>query len=749
MSEKYSFKNFSDELKNKNNRLLPPIDTENSGDGDEEILKISWVFEVLRRRLPIVVGTFIVLTASIGSSIVLKSKQVIPVYKGSFQLLVEPVTAEDVLNRLYSQARTDIATGVGDLANGARITGGSTMDYFSQIMVLRSPKIMSQVVEGLKDDYPDINHVYLLQYLSVERITISIKGLPEPKGTKILEVVYTDQSPEKIQTVLDVIANTYVNYSRERRQLSLNQGIDFIQKKLPNLENSVENIQTSLQTLRQEYNMLDPDFSSQELNRQIRMTSLERLKIEAELTEKEKLYGLLQNLFVAKNYNAILSRDTKTYNRLLLESQQIETEIALNSAKLVENSLPMQALREKQRKIDELLAEEAEKVLEGLRIEVESLNRGYQKFLEAENNFKNQLAIFPAFLKEYEKLQQELKIAQDILNEFKIKQETLLIDAAQKENPWEIITPPHVHTNVKGQPVSIANSQTKRQLALAIILNMLLSLGIGFLIEMLHRVFHKPEEIKAATKLPLLGTIPWAKKLRKPYNLFHKPNPVEAAVSLTPKSFSLPGHDPNSNSLSDSKLWEAFRSLYTNICLLSSEAPIQSLVIGSAMPGDGKSTVAINLAQTAATIGRRVLLVDADLRQPKINTKLSLPNLRGLTEAVTTDISLNDAIQRSPNEDNLFVLTAGQLPEDPVKLLSSKKMRYLMEQFQAFFDLVIYDTPPLMGVADSSLIAANTDGMMLVVQIEKTDRSMLMKTLEGLKISGNSALGIVANGVKG
>jgi capsular exopolysaccharide synthesis family protein len=745
MNEKYDFQNFSQELKNQKTRLLSSIDSDTSGDVDEELLKISWIFEVLRRRFPIIVGAFLFLTIAIGSSIVWKSKQVVPVYKGSFQLLVEPLTAEDVLNRLYSQARTQKETGVADLANGARITRDSSMDYLSLILVLRSPNIMSQVVESLKDDYPEVNHVYLLKYLSVDRITIAIKGLPEPKGTKILEVVYTDENPEKIQKVLDVIADIYVNYSREQRQASLNQGIDFIQKKLPAMEKRVEEIQTKLQMLRQEYKTIDPNFSSQELSRKIRETSLERLRSEAELREKQELYSLLQNLFVTQNYNAILSKDTKTYNGLLLESQKIETEIALNSARLLENSLPMQALREKQKNIDRLLAKEAEKVLEGLKIEVQSLNLSYQTLLDTENSLKNQLVTFPQFLKEYEKLQQQLKIAYDLSNEFEIKQETLLIDAAQKENPWEIITPPHVHTNEKGKPISIQNSQTKRQLALAIILNMLLSLGIGFLIEMLHTVFHKPEEIKTATKLPLLGAIPWTKKLKKVSQTLA---PVEAFVGLAPRSFSLPNYNSNSDSLSDSKVWEAFRSLYTNICLLSSNTPIQSLVIGSAMPGDGKSTVAVNLAQTAATIGRRVLLVDADLRNPKIHTKLGLQNLRGLTEAINTDISLNDAIQRSPNENNLFILTSGQLPEDPVKLLSSKKMRYLMEQFQAFFDLVIYDTPPLMGIADSSLIAANTDGMMLVVQIEKTDRSILMKTLEGLKISGNSALGIVANGVK-
>jgi capsular exopolysaccharide synthesis family protein len=172
-------------------------------------------------------------------------------------------------------------------------------------------------------------------------------------------------------------------------------------------------------------------------------------------------------------------------------------------------------------------------------------------------------------------------------------------------------------------------------------------------------------------------------------------------------------------------------------------------VIGSAVAGDGKSSVAIHLAQTAASIGQRVLLVDADLRRPQLHVRLGLPNQQGLTDVIATDLSLNDAIVRSPFEENLFVMTAGQPTSDSIKLLSSAKMQYLMEQFQAFFDLVIYDTPPLLGLADGSILAANTDGIVLVVGLEKTDRALLTKSLDGLKISGASVLGVVANGIKG
>jgi capsular exopolysaccharide synthesis family protein len=140
--------------------------------------------------------------------------------------------------------------------------------------------------------------------------------------------------------------------------------------------------------------------------------------------------------------------------------------------------------------------------------------------------------------------------------------------------------------------------------------------------------------------------------------------------------------------------------------------------------------------------------VDADLRFPQIHSRLGLPNLQGLSETIATDLDLSKAIQQSPLYSNLFVLTAGRILSDPIKLLSSDKMQYLMEQFQARFDLVIYDTPPLLDLGDGNLLAANADGTLLVVSLEKTDRSQLMKSLEGLKIAGAPILGIVANGLR-
>jgi polysaccharide biosynthesis transport protein len=193
---------------------------------------------------------------------------------------------------------------------------------------------------------------------------------------------------------------------------------------------------------------------------------------------------------------------------------------------------------------------------------------------------------------------------------------------------------------------------------------------------------------------------------------------------------------------------EAFRSLNANLRLLSGSNSIRSLVISSPAPGDGKSTVALNLAQAAAAMGQRVLLVDADLRWPQIEAKLGLSGSTGLTDLLASDLTPDSVIKSSQAEANLFVITAGSHTTDPLRLLSSKKMLSLMSQWRMAYDLVIYDTPPLLGLADSSLLAGYTDGMLLIVGISHTDQSEFKQALQGLQMAGTPILGVVANQVK-
>lgn len=715
-------------------------------EGSGQTLDLAWLFSVVRRRAAVMAASAIALSALAGSVIIWQAKKTPPSYQGSFRVLVEPVTAEGRLAKLSLLAQTGTSTGASEISK-LGVDSSDLADYQTQIEVLKSPKLLTPVAKQLQARYPELTYESLKNQIEIARVTYEKDG--KQQGTKILGVTYKDINPEKIRYVLDRLASTYLNYSLQERLSSLHQGIHFIDDQLPALQQRVDQLQGQLQTLRQQYTLNEPDSTGKSLTEQAQYLKSQRIEIEAELAQTRAFYATRQQQLAEGNLTSVLTSDPNkadTYENLIGQLQKIESDIALQSSQFRESSPTIQNLRDKQANLRAIVAQEARKSLTNIAGRIRELEARERSLKASEEAINQQIKVFPMVIRRYSDLTRELQVATDSLKEFLEKRESLKLDASQREIPWELIAPPEIPRDRTGKFVPASESQTKRQLAIAAILSLLLGIGIGFVVEILHTVFHTPDEIKAATRLRLLGVIPFAKELKK---LDRRPKRLAPAFLEQVNSRTLlPSYGQVTNEQTASFL-EAFRSLYTNIRLLSARKPIHSLAIGSAVPGDGKTSVAVYLARTAASIGQRVLLVDADLRRPQLHLRLGLPNTEGLNEVITTDLSLNDAIQQSSVEENLFVLTAGQPTTDSIKLLSSAKMQYLMEQFQAFFDLVIYDTPPLLGLADGNIVAAHTDGIVVVVGLEKTDRLLLTKSMEGLKIAGASVLGVVANGIKG
>jgi polysaccharide biosynthesis transport protein len=243
------------------------------------------------------------------------------------------------------------------------------------------------------------------------------------------------------------------------------------------------------------------------------------------------------------------------------------------------------------------------------------------------------------------------------------------------------------------------------------------------------------EDLKKQVALPLLGLVP-------------EVHLAEFAASPTPfyRSTLAP-------SMMDVIHWAPFREsldlIYKNIQLLTIAAPLKSLVITSALAGEGKSTIALGLAISAARLHQRVLIIDADLRRPGLHKQLELPNEQGLSTLLASDRSLNQsAIQPASTYSDLSisVLTAGPAPTDPVQLLSSKRMRDLMHLFEQTYDLVVVDAPPALGLVDAMLVGSFCDGVLLVGRMGQVSRNEV--TQAAAAMSRLNLIGIVANGAQ-
>lgn len=695
---------------------LPLPNTTEFNESDEGGLNLGQIVGAIRRRILIVGGVTVV----VASAAVFKALNDTPMYQAQFEILTEPVTVENEV--ISSVPQTLTSRREGEATSGA-------VDE-TKIRVLLSPEVLSPIGEQLRIRYPDITYDLLVSNL---RIGTS--------GPNILAVTYQSSDPKLVRDVLDLVAKAYLNYSLEDRRKDILQGLKFVEEQLPTLKGRVESQQERLQRIRQNNNLVDPGITGQQLSTQIGTLEQQRLDTQLQLNEAQSLYANLQTELAQRpgeKAAALALSDSPRYQKILDSLQEIDSQIAKESARFLDESPTLGNLRLQRQNLLPLLNQEGERAQRELASRIQGLEVRNQSLNQNIENLKLQVKQLSGINREYTDIQRELQIATDNLNQFLAKREALRIDAAQRQIPWRLLAP-------IGDPQATAASVNKN-LALGTILGLLLGLGGALVVDKLSNVLYTSKEVKEVTKLPLLGVIPFEREVEE----FAQFASTVNGVSLVPQLGHNNGRghsDPFQGYRADS-FFEVFRSLYTSIRLLGSDTPIRSLAISSAARGDGKTTVAVHLAQAAAAMGQRVLLVDTNLRRPCIHDLVGLRNIQGLTDVISTDLDFQDVIERSPLEDNLFVLTAGPIPPDPIRLLASQKMQDLMEKFQAAFDLVIYDTPPLLGVADAYLLATHTNGIVLVAGVGKLKRLVLEQALEELRVAGTPVLGVVANRAK-
>lgn len=744
-----------------------------AGVEEEGGLNLGQLFGAIRRRFPVVV----LVTAAVAVSTLYWSRTRPSSYQGQFRILIEPVTAEsEVVSSLSGNN-----TSVQDQGLGNSQASQTVLDYPTQIQILLSPQILQPIADKLSPQYPNLSYKKLAKNLTIERVA-------ENKApTKILSVSLDAADPESAKVIAAEVAQQYTDYSVSERQTNLGRAIQFVDRELPKAEGQVRQFEQLLQRFREQYQLLDPATFGGQVSSQAGAIQGQLAENQIQLMETRQLYTTLQQqlkLTPSGAEAATVLTESPSYQKLRTQLQEIESQLAIRSAELTSNHPEVVDLREQRNKLLPLINQAARNSLgrnlsstipdtaalpyqNSLRkgmsqqfvdasVQLQVLEAKRQGILRAQTSLQQKMGQLPAITRQYENLQRKLQIANDTYRKFLEKREELLINAARNEVPWELLGEPNVAT--------ITDANLPRDLALGTILGLLLGVGIAILLDRTNDAIHSLQDLRAELKRPILGIIPQQKQLEETPFLSSEGDFLKSEMGLAlleqkeqpsllnNEQFSLASlsnfaNNKKASEYSYSPFLEAFRSLYSQLHLLNPDLPISSLVISSCSPQEGKSTTSMHLAQAAAAMGRRVLLVDADLRAPSLSRVLNLPNSPGLSDLMATEGNLQSTIHPLPGTENLFVLTAGMLPSDPTRILASQKMQKLMGVFAEQFDLIIYDCPPL-NLADPTIIAPQTDGLMVVAHLGSVPRSLLKESLRMLEIAQIPILGVVANGIK-
>ncbi len=284
-------------------------------------------------------------------------------------------------------------------------------------------------------------------------------------------------------------------------------------------------------------------------------------------------------------------------------------------------------------------------------------------------------------------------------------------------------------------PTSPSSPKTSRNTALGLLLGLLIGLGLAFVLERLDRRIRGPEDLETIYRLPLLGLVPESPALSR------SARPEKGARVVLPPAEA-----------------EAFHLIRAHLRFFNVDRDLRTVVIASAAPGDGKTTIARHLAEAAARLGSQVLLLEVDLRRPTLAQQLNIRSEPGLTDVLIGAVPMGEAtqsvaLQTAPGEGargrTLDVLAAGAvLPPNPGELTESRAMEALLQQAQSAYDLVVIDTPPLIAVSDAFPLLTKVDGVVIVGWVGRSRRDAAERLHQVLSSSGAPLLGVIANGAK-
>ncbi len=650
-----------------------------------------------------------------------------PVYQGEGKLLFE--TADHTLGL------TDLSDKFGQL--GGVTTVSNPLN--TQAEVIRSIPIVQKTMTdlNLKDEKgKPLEVVNFLKKLNIKSV----------KNTDVLTVFYKSNNPQEAAAVVNSLTHNYLENNIRTKRSQARAARQFLSKQLPVVEERVALAEAEVRGFKEYNNVVSLEEESKTGVQSLKDLSAQITKAQVDLTDAQTRHQALQSLLKLNSQQAVrfsnLSQSSGV-GQVLTEYQKVQDQLAVERTRLNDTHPTIVSLLDKQQALKKQLQLRVVQV-EGNSQSVSepNLQLGELKqtlsedLVNSENEqlglvnrlavlrkefllYQGRLRILPKLEQKQRQLERRLQVAQLTYQQLQKRFQEVLVEENQTIGNARVIEA----ALVPKKPIS---PRIKLNLLLGGVLGILLGVGTALMLEALDKSLKTIEEAQQLLGYPLLGSIPQVDQ--------------KAKGSGGESRQDLPVlNNPYSS------VTAAFEMLQTNLGFTLSDKTLKVIVVSSAVKDEGKSYVAANLAIATAQMGRRVLLVDADMRRPRQQEIWQIPNLMGLSHILVGQAELQTTAKEALV--NLEVLTAGTVPPNPVALLDSQRMEALIEEAARDYDFVIIDTPSLNVFADAMILGKFADGVLLVVRSGVVDSAAASTARTLLEQSRSQVLGMVVNGV--
>jgi capsular exopolysaccharide synthesis family protein len=582
----------------------------------------------------------------------------------------------------------------------------------------------------------------LAPYVNTILSGLKVEPVKETRGyykeTRLIDIKYTHTAPEVTAKVVNAIAETYVFSNLEKRTEANSTTGDFLQKRIAELQQQIRTAEERLVNYAKNNQIISLDPNQNTVVE--RLAGLNRQLLEAENDRKtaEAAYNAAKVPDAAVALADDGAKQTNEIEGKLVDLRQKRAQL------LVEATEEAPEVKEVDQQIGEL-----DRQLKDLRSRksatlLTNLNTRYQQTLEREQSLRkafeqqraqtlsqNEAAI------NYRIIQQEIETNKSLLNG--------LLQGA-KENDVVLAGKPNNISIVDYAltPDAAVGPNRTRTVIAAFFLSIGLGLGLALFFEYLDDTVHSTEEVECVLHLPALAVIPSVGSAARRRVL-----PGTTALQKHTNGNGAGNSELLMNVDGRSPLAEAYRHLRTSVLLSTAGRAPKSLLVTSSLPGEGKTTTAVNTAISLAQTGASVVIIDADMRRPRLQHIFDMNGQEGLSSILSSDISEPDmlAMLRNDEASGLSVLTSGPIPPNPAELLGSDQMRRLLAALQANFTHVVIDSPPVSSFTDGVLISSMVDGVLLVVHGGRSSRHIVRRSKQLLNDVGAKIFGVVLNNV--